>query len=371
MLVDIKYDIIMIGTSPISMIKLILEYKKNQKILILDKSSNWGGNWQVQKIYNYNNVEIAPHNIKIKENNFKIFDLLNIDYDINSFVPKCILPKPFLNITKVDRIYIPYLEKVKNEKVYYLKFIKCLYIIFLFIKLRFLHRNSPKFFYPKGGCSKLIKTLKDKLIQLGVKNILRINVLKIFTDKSGIVVIETNKGSFLAKKCIIPSGYKNIKFYKYRKEINCISTNKQKNCQIIIVVNEKPSKFPFYFNTLNNHKVKAINDVSHYSEYSKLNNNNERILAIRLSEVDFINEKNLTKNEIEDWLRSSKIIHLKSQIIYLKRINLPMDVRREEEISKLNKFSPKNIEFIYSFDMSIGLHYLKKQLEIIDFKTVI
>ena len=355
----IKYDVVMIGSSPISMIKLILEYRKNQNVLILDNAKNFGGNWQVQRIHNYNNVEIGPHNIKVKEKNFKIFDILNISYDINSFIPKYILPKSFFNINKVDRVFVPYVEMIMNRKISFQSILIILKIIYLFIKVNLFEKKQPKFFYPKGGCSKLIQGLKNQLIELEIKNILSINVLKIFENKSGLVEIKTNKGSFLTKKCILTSGFKNIKIFKNGKPLKEAITKKQRNCQIILVVNERPSKFPFYLNTINNHQVKAVNDVSHFSEYYKLKNNNERILSLRLSETALINEKNFSKDDIERWLKEVKIIKSKSHIIYIKRLSLPIPVRREKEINQLNKFSPKNIEFLYSFDMSIGLHYLK------------
>ena len=355
----IKYDVVMIGSSPISMIKLILEYRKNQNVLILDNAKNFGGNWQVQRIHNYNNVEIGPHNIKVKEKNFKIFDILNISYDINSFIPKYILPKSFFNINKVDRVFVPYVEMIMNRKISFQSILIILKIIYLFIKVNLFEKKQPKFFYPKGGCSKLIQGLKNQLIELEIKNILSINVLKIFENKSGLVEIKTNKGSFLTKKCILTSGFKNIKIFKNGKPLKEAITKKQRNCQIILVVNERPSKFPFYLNTINNHQVKAVNDVSHFSEYYKLKNNNERILSLRLSETALINEKNFSKDDIERWLKEVKIIKSKSHIIYIKRLSLPIPVRREKEINQLNKFSPKNIEFLYSFDMSSGLHYLK------------
>lgn len=357
---NIEYDIITIGTSPISIINSLLEYKKNKKILILDKSKHFGGNWHVQKIYGYDNVEIAPHYIKVKEENFKIFDMMDISYDINSFIPKYLLPEPILNINKVERFYIKHIENFNHDRKLYRIILNLLKIILLFIKNKLTIRAKPRFFYPKGGCGNLLQKLKSKLIELRIENINDVNVLKIFENKSGIIIIDTNKGRFSTKKCFISSGFKKIKIYKHRKIINKTFVKEQKNYHVIVVVNEKPSKHPFYFSALNHHLIRSISDVSHYSEYYKMKKNNERILAIRLSEINLVDENKTFKSDIENWLKEVKIIKHKSQIIYLKHFSFPMLVRRENEIAKLNRSSPKNVKFIYSFDMGVALHYLKR-----------
>ena len=80
------FDVVMIGSSPISLIYLLLKYK-NKKILVLDNKASIGGNWSVSNIFGYENVETGPHYIKVRKNEERYL-YFKINFSKNKFIPK-------------------------------------------------------------------------------------------------------------------------------------------------------------------------------------------------------------------------------------------------------------------------------------------
>ena len=70
------------------------------------------------------------------------------------------------------------------------------------------------------------------------------------------------------------------------------------------------------------------------------------------------------KIEIYKFLIRNKLIKSNSSILEFKLTSLPYKVRREEEIDKLNEKTPKNIRFLYSFDLSTAMNIITKEFNL-------
>ena len=354
---DTIFDVSVIGTSPISIFNVLLNHK-NKKILMLDKNSSLGGNWSVSKIFGYKNVETGPHFIKIRKNEESIFSYFGIEIEKNIFKPIYIINNFFFKLQ--DRGLVEIYKNYHSEKFLTQKILLLLKFILLCIKTVFV-RNSTNYIYPKNGCSNLLKQLEALMNKENIDLKLNTHVLEVISMKEKTKII-TNRGVFYSKKCILSSGYQSIKLLVNKKKINDIHLSSKKNNQVHLLINEKPSRKPFYYKTINNEFL-AINDLSHFSELHVFKKHKKRILSIRLSENKNINNMNNLKQEIHKFLITRKIIRSNSSIINFKLTKLPNKVRREEEIEKLNKLTDSKIEFLYSFDLSTAMNILKDKLK--------
>ncbi len=349
------YDVIVIGTSPISILNVISKYR-NKKILILDKNKSLGGNWSVSEIFGFKNVETGPHYIKIRNKEELLFSHLDIEIEKNIFKPVYITKNIFFKLS--DRRLIEIYKKYVSEKKISWKIKLVLKFIFFLIKTIF-SKHKTNYIYPKYGCVNLLNKLTKLLHKLNVNLKFNTNILEIISNDEQTRLI-TNNGIFFTKKCLLPSGYQNIKIISNQKVIRDVYLSCNKNNQVHLLINEKPSRKPFYYKPINN-EFMAINDLSHYSELKILKNQNRRILSIRLSENTKTEDLKKLENDILRFLKKTKIIKTSSSILNFKLTKLPNKVRREKEIMELNKKTNKNIEFFYSFDLSTAINMLSDE----------
>ena len=165
---NLEFDLVVIGSSPISLINVLEQHKKNKRFLILDKKRYIGGNWSVSSMFGYNNVETGPHYIKVRKNEHKIFSRFNIDFEVNTFKPIYLI-KSKLNYLKLrDKNQLFSYMKFSSEKKCFLKIIFFLKFIFSLFRSYF-NKNATIYIYPKNGCKKLLSNLEGLLKKVDVK----------------------------------------------------------------------------------------------------------------------------------------------------------------------------------------------------------
>ena len=77
-----KKKVFIIGSSPISLMKAILEAKQGSEVFILEKNNILGGGWSYQNFEDFKNIELGPHYIKSRGNSYKKLEFFGIELKI-------------------------------------------------------------------------------------------------------------------------------------------------------------------------------------------------------------------------------------------------------------------------------------------------
>ena len=99
-----EFDDVVIGSSPLMIMQAIYLARRGRRVCVLDRSENFGGNWQVEMLASGDNVEIACHLIEVFPG---VYDLLE-NYSGVPFVP--LDPQP-VRITRRG-LKVAYLSRV-------------------------------------------------------------------------------------------------------------------------------------------------------------------------------------------------------------------------------------------------------------------
>ena len=231
-----KYDIIIVGTSPISILKYLKEKKKTNNILIIDKDNSNGGLWKCISTKKLQKIEIACHLIEyyhgVYETLEKVFNI-SFKQKIEAIriaksgkkekyhVKKNIL---ILFIKKLILVILTFFVKIINmifnSKLNYFNIIdRSILDEILELKIMLFHRifqlHKPQFIrHPDGGyenfANQISKTIKREKINLLQDEILAIdtkNGIKIKTKINKTIeckrLIVTESFSLLHKNYII------------------------------------------------------------------------------------------------------------------------------------------------------------------------
>ncbi len=314
-----KKNVFVIGSSPISLIKAIIEAKQGNSVSILEKNNVLGGGWSYQQIYDFKNVELGPHYIKERNNSYKKLQSLGIQLED--------LPNKVLWLKSFSEF---------NKYRYYFNFIKN--------QLKKILGKDHKVMYIKNGSYNLIKILEKKLQDNKVDIILNCQAKEIQIENNKLSIF-TNIHNYSAEKCVLFSGTKIKKIIINGKIINT-DCEVKKYINLIILFKKKVIPSKSYFKILEPKIVSFVGDIT------PENNSKNQIIGLRINNK---NHDELTiKNILNEIQGLSFNIDTKNIIDYKfdKRL---VPYRTLEQINELNKINPNILEFVYSADLTNGL----------------
>ncbi len=314
-----KKNVYVIGSSPISLIKAIIEAKQGNKVLVLEKNNILGGGWSYQKINNFKNAELGPHYIKDRNNSYKKLESLGIPLED--------LPNKVLWLKSFSEF---------NKYRYYFNFIKN--------QFKKILGKDHKVKYIKNGSHNLIKILEKKLEDNGIDVILNCQAKELRIENNKLTIF-TNIHNYNAEKCVLFSGTKIKKISINGKIINTDCEIK-KYINLIILFKKKIIPAKSYFKILEPKIVSFLGDIT------PKNNSKNQIIGLR------INNKNQSELKIEKILSEIQDLSLNVEvknIIEYKFDERLVPYRTLNQINELNKINPSILEFVYSADLTDGL----------------
>ena len=317
-----RKKILIIGSSPISLMKAILEAKQGGEVFILEKNNILGGGWSYQNLEDLKNIELGPHYIKNRGNSYKKLELFGVK----------------LSNLISDVIWLDNFKQFSYLKFSYLKF-KNLVRLFL--------GREIKSKYLKGGSYKLVSTLIDLLGSYKIKIHYNCEVISINQNKEELNIVSANN-IFKANKCYLFSGSKIDKININKKIIeDNYETKNYVNVVLLFKKKVMPNKLSI--------KIHNPNFISFLNDLTPLTEKNRQLIGLRINQ-NITKEMSISK--IIDELKplSSKIS--KDNLISYKINNLVVPYRKINDIEKLNSLLPKSIRFIYSADLTNGLSRL-------------
>ena len=317
-----KFDYIIIGSSPILLMKAISLSREKYKVCLIEKNNFIGGSWKTFR-YMGKNYDAASHFLEYDKSTKKIFKSFNVELNNTNYDPHFLYKNYFYNIK--NPIENAILKSKLNKK-------NILRKIFLFIKIlsRSFWEIKNSNFYFAGGCSEMLKTLTELCKDNKIKIYLNYKCEKIMNKNNNLQVLISNKKIFTSNHVITGLGLDMIKkdslsiisiaikikfrlpkkFYylkiidsKYLKRISYLDKLKEGDLLII-----ESDIFDLKKDCINNIRNNLIN------EFTELVNMNQSIIEI-------INFEIFNPNSLDGFKKYYKFPDL--QILNTKSLSFP------------------------------------------------
>ena len=334
------YDVIIVGSSPISCINSIYYSKRGKKVLMIDKNKFIGGSWS-----NLNNgfgeIDIGCH---IWSLNYKIFDFINKFLKIKLIKME---PQPVL---RVKNLILPYYLKLIPlffRSIFKEIFLNTKYKKFSNYQFYKKYINSKNYLIPRYGFKKFINRIKDKLSEHKIAYNLNCELKYIKIRKNDLILYLNNKKKLYCNKLEITS---NSKLEKVLFKNDSIYFPKIKNktfSNIHVVANEIIKR---------NSYVRIIGDdmIKRLSFYYK-KNENVTIIIISTKKLNSIKKINLFKIKIIDKLLCLGYLKNKNNVKKININNFHQHSLHTESIINILKMSNNKIRYTHSTDLIFGM----------------
>jgi len=348
---NVNYDIIFIGTSPINLLKAYLFLKKNPDLSIhfIDINPSIGGAWFSDVTENNNRIESGCHvwsycpevyQFLKKEFDFELINFnpspvfvkgkIKLPYSIKTIFDsyKYILKNTFLNWKK--------LKEIKNNPSYYFKI--------------FNKKNQ----YPSKGSPEFIESLLKKIKNYSnVKFTLNSKITHINCTDSNIEVY-TENSVFKCEQLFLTSVTDFSMIQKNDLDIEIVSKRRD-YIHVLLEFDKKALRKISYERLMNDKIIHRITDISYQT------NNEEFLMLLGIKEEMYYK---LTKKELFEYVKkyliSNKVIHSSHQVERIKDYIFPtyyIDLELREKIKSLDT----RVKLLHSTDLMHGIFYILKE----------
>ena len=315
-----KFDLTIIGSSPLLLIKALIEANKGKKVCLLEKENDMGGVW---KCFYYKGAwyEGACHILDQNESTYKIFKSYNIEtekvgYKIYHSYKRRIYDMS--NIFQNSLLYSRVLKKNIFKKVY-----------FFFHKLLYsrVFKNKKFYFFKYGSKDMLDNLISQCYFNKNISINLNTEVIKVKPYKTFLKCYCNNNKDYTSKNV----------YHSRGSSLICKGNEITFKLIIHCLLSEKIG---------NQYKYLKIIDGKSIERISIVGNVDSKKLIILESKSLII--KNFKKSLIEiellnEFIDISKIKKENIKIINIKFLNIPSTQNLEINRYKLNKDSEKII----------------------------
>jgi hypothetical protein len=272
-----RFDILIVGSGPISIIEACYQANEGKKILITEEKESLGGAWGTINALEYTNLEIGCH---IWSYSTKAYDFIQkfLDVKLEEMNPS---PKiSFGNIT----VHYDYKNPALNLKLVKNHFQKKNYkkaISELFFPQHFPYHIIPqKYMYPRGGAGEFINKLINKTQDFNIEIITgaKVNDVAIFFEKNPVEA--TINGQLFSFKEIYFTSHSHIHKLKVNDKEISINHNSSSFYHYHLVFSGNSTKKQSYLRVMNDAIIHRISDITTQLEFWKENTNNRTILIV-------------------------------------------------------------------------------------------
>jgi len=346
-----KFDNIIIGTSPLSVIEAT-HLCSQGSVLSIEASNDIGGAWSTVKYDNLPEIEIGCH---IWSYNREVYDFLHQVFNLN-LVPLTPSPKIY---TKGK--FIPYDWK---SSIVSLKEIAKSISLLNFKRLHQLRKSpairfnftSANYLYPKLGAKELYQNLKKHADLNSLKIQFNTKIKALIITKNGVQLIDNNDSSYETKNLTITSltDIDSVTFL----DGTVLKINKQKMEYIhvhLLIKETKQKKREFsYIRVLKNSIIHRISDMT--GQVKGEINSDEKLICLGIWESAYheIDRSELASKCINQ-LKQMKLISKDAHLIKFNSNVFPSLYIDSEQLNEVSSKSNGRIkvlrttDFIYSF----------------------
>jgi hypothetical protein len=368
----LKFDIVIIGSSPIALLEAAYWQSLGKHTCIIEKNKI-GGNWRSCSMFGYKNVEIGPHIFFGHKDGFKFLEKLGIK-TYSSSIWNFDLQNKILHKSNYLLRYF-----FSNLKLSHFSLSK---ICELFIIIKNMIKNSivNRIGYNRGGCYDLLSSIQD--LEIFDKVTLFHGVCKKIKFKNDEIFLTTDKGIIVCSK-VITTQSSDIDYFGIaynQKYINKeeISTNKLNSAQVTIVVKNSNKRLNFTKFQLNNQclagtinltnvkkDLKYIADITEIVKFQNPNYNydsNIKILSLALEGSSYdIDKPNPKIIDLFNYLKNIKIVSDDAELVDFNIHLVNSNILSLNSVKSINSFFTGKIICLTTDSLidSIAVNYHK------------
>jgi len=323
-----NYDVIVVGSGLISILKAVEEAKKGYEVCLIEQRDELGGAWSVHQIEGVGPIETACHLLEYYKGSYeKISEILNIKFERMEPQPDkvfasgvfrpyqsrfTLIIKPLRSILRYLFIifsrYINFflvkkfkIRKWSNEDLISLK--KEVKFLFKYRFFGFLDFKGIQI--PVGGYSRLPEKIIEAIQSNNITSIVgkKVTEIKMYSDNPTIIV----DGKKITSSRVFISQSTSSKIVNFQSEPNKI-TNFKVFPHILVYVNSlKSNNFPYYIQVREDKDFRRVSFIlNHYQ------NTNKGLFLIQTRKL--MQDDPLIKEKITSLLFKCKLIDGGSQI---------------------------------------------------------
>jgi hypothetical protein len=342
------YDVVLIGSGPISILESIFLDRENNSVLIIDDKNQLGGAWVAIELEKYGKLEIGCH---IWSYNKKVYNFLEKFLQLELIALE---PQPFFlkNKTKISYDYKNALTTLKGV----VKRLSKLQFRLLNEYLKLPSSRIPiipkSYLYPKGGARDFQKSLEKKITNSNVDIKLK-SKIKGLTKTKNYWVVELMNGDKINTNKVIMTSTSSI------KKIECGEVKLLLNHSIInythyhIVIKGKLEKPCSYFRVLDHDFIHRVSDVTCQLELEQASDISVLLVGVFEDKVE--KEDSKVVNEILKYFKLIKIVNNDCKLVYSNKNKFKtcyIDGRQKSIINNLDN----QLELLHTTDLIYGIH---------------
>lgn len=353
-----KYEIILLGSGPISLLNafLLLQARTTKSVTLIDSGNQIGGAW-------YSDISKLGYEI---ECGCHIWSYSPIVYDfIQNELNIKLAPFKSPPVFNKGKINLPYhLKNTLDSYKYLFKY------LFRFNKKKLTEiKGSPKLFfnifnknylYPEHGSPELVNALLKKLkSNEKFKIILNENIKSI--DIDSVVTAYTGEKSYTCNKIYISSTSFIKQITSGDETINLTENNSQINyIHFLISLSKQTKQASSYIRLTNDPIIHRVADISYQTDYKE----NLILFGIKQSGYDTNTESQIIAH-LKTYLIKQNIIDDSIELELVKKHIYPTFYINEPIRNDINDIDQSKLELSHSTDLMYGFHNLLKRHKLI------
>ena len=364
-----KIDVIVIGSSPVSLIEATYLAIQGNTVAIIDSADQIGGAW---KMFDYGDVSNIDYGAHILNPLPKAYSFLKRMYGINMVKtePQPILIVPRFKVVLRPSTVTPYFYLLLNILVDATLCLCNLQIKTTYYKVRGFfaqgkqlfkklmelpNKKRVDFLYPQGGVTELLKKIEDKAIQSNVQIILETNIETLVVNK-GLCRLITSEMIFIAKKVVISSGTKLDQFFVGSESFKT-HYSPRKFFHIYLHVREfNQSHKNFSYIYVQNHKlIGRVNNITKFVS-DKVNGDNTKKIMVLLTEGTNLNNIGISDvDEIINFLQAYNLLSKDAELLEFKKYKYVVNYMTKNTLEIYKNISNGVIDYLHTAGLSESL----------------
>jgi hypothetical protein len=350
-------DYIVIGSSPISLVKAAILQSTGNEVLVIDESDSMGGAWKTVKYPTLPELEIGCHIWSAHKVGYELISQL---FDLN-LVPMS--PQPIM--TK-GRINIPYdlkanLITTKNLGKAMMKFNST--------ALKKVRQNpsfklSPipsKYMYLKKGALEFKSALEQFCEKHQLEILLRTSIRKIEANLETLLLTDQNLNQYLAQKGIVVTALSELQEILVDEKPFPIECRQEAYIHYHLLIKGPCVKRFSYHRILNHDIFHRVSDMTAQGEGKIASDESILSIAIHKNAYNKLSEEDRVL-AIKEFLLKRKYISSEHEIKTIAHNAYPCQYNNRSQLAKLKTLTQGRIDFIHSTDFIYSFLNLETEI---------
>lgn len=268
-----QYDVVVVGSSPLSLLEAIYLRKKGKDVLVLEQNKNIGGAWATVDLPKLPNTQESCHIMLNDPLAYKFMkDKLGWDMQVLQPQPRIILGNRSLHYNSLLRYFISFFralqlrsgkgEVASQGKVPFSYMLEKLWLTVYGLCNRRLR-------YPKSGSPEMTQKLMAMIEQEGIPLMTSTPVTSIEIN-NGEVNVATKEQKFVCREVVLTSGI-GLEELRINKQAIPLTLKKRHSIHIYLTVKDPTKKRFSYVHFPGNPTLNRIEDITDFSEEFKKN----------------------------------------------------------------------------------------------------